>query len=201
MNLTSPHISCDGRFRSKGEIITSIYLCPKYPVSVAICSNLERLCYISSPDLAWVLWKFRQRLWNKIPHRRDVTRWAVSTEVYKTTLGSFCNVREVGIRQRQSTWQYFASMSVPGNTSATGTFSSAAQVFPHFWEGQWADRRAGAEVTSLSPWSLSCYSKMISKTVGNKKKKRHIRLACFVLLQPCGATFLWSARSTDWLVA
>lgn len=146
-------------------ILTSIYICPKYPISIPICSNLERPRYISSPDLAWVPGTFQQRLWNKIPHTRNVTGWVMSTEVYKATLGSFCNVREVGIWQWQSRLQYFASTSVSGNISATGShrlsFSSSAQVFPHFWEGLGADRRAGAEgwarlavVTCLSPWSV-----------------------------------------------
>ena len=105
MNLSRPHISCDGRFISKGEIITSIYLCPKYPICIPVCWNLERPCYISSPDLAWVPGMFRQRLWNKIPYERDVTRWVVSTEVYKATLGSFRNIRGEGTWQWQSMLQ------------------------------------------------------------------------------------------------
>lgn len=137
MNLTRPHISGYGRVTSKREIITSISFCPKYPVSMPICSNLERPCYISSADLAWAPGKFRQRPWNKMPHTRNMTRWIVSTEVYKATSGSFRNTREVGIWQWQGMLQDFGSTSVSGNISATGShglsFSSSAEVFPHFW--------------------------------------------------------------------
>lgn len=145
MNLTRPHISCDRRIKSKEDIVNSTYLCPIYPVSMPICSNLERPCYISSPDLAWVPGMFLQGLWNKIPHTREVTRWVVSAEVYKATLGSLCNVRGVGIWQWQGMLQYFASMSVSGNISVMAThglsFNSSARVFPHFWEGLEADRK------------------------------------------------------------
>lgn len=195
MNLTRPHISCDGRFKSKGEIVTSIYLGSKYPVSIAICSNLERPCYISSPDLAWVLGMFRQRPWNKIPHTRDVTRWVVSTVVYKATLGSFCNVREVGIWQGQSTLQYFASTSVSGNVSATWYSRAVFQFFcsslPSFLGGTGGRQKRGSWRLSLPGSSyhlclpdLFCYSKTFSKMVGNTKEKRNVGSTCFVLLQP-----------------
>lgn len=144
----------DGRFKSKGDITTSIHWNPKYTISMSICSNLERLCYVSSPNLAWVPGMFQQRLWNKTARTKGVTRWvctqlSVSAQVYKAILRSFCNIGWVGIWQWQGALQYFVSMSVSGNISSTGTHSLSckysAQGFSHFWEELGGDRRAGAE--------------------------------------------------------
>lgn len=173
---------------------------------MSICSNLERPCYVSSPNLAWVPAMFQHRLWNKLPHTKDVTRWVVQAEVYNAILSSFCNVRWVDIWQQQGALQYFAPMSVSGNISNTGThwlsFRSSAQAFFYFWEELGGHRRAGAEGWEclsadvfLSPWSVLLLQKF-SKTIGNTKE-----MLGWPASYHSNHMLFKSAPSTEWLIA